>query len=178
MEKLTPKFKWILANNHKINGLEESELIEEDSPADGDKEQAELGHDHSEVVDAEDLGGDDTADAHRGDPHDDADHPHDHLVNDGKELDNSSRFLSERTKDSSKRQTEEDYSKSISSISKYFIKYLNLASIIIKYLNFTYKSILWPLILGQIQFQPAIRNMRKFYMLFKLLLCLDLICYF
>ena len=117
MEKLTPKFKWILANNHKINGLEKSELIEEDSSTDSDKEQAELGHDDAEVVDAEDLGRDDTADAHGGDPHDDAHHPHDDLVNDSKELDNSSRFLSKRSKDSSERQTEENYAKGICSIS-------------------------------------------------------------
>ena len=116
MEKLTPKFKWILANNHKINGLEESELIEEDSPADGDKEQAELGHDHPEVVDAEDLGGDDTADTHRGEPHDDADHPHDALVHHREELNNTRSLGAERSKNSAKSQAEEDDSQGVGSI--------------------------------------------------------------
>ena len=177
MEKLTPKFKWILANNHKINGLEESELIEEDSSADSDEEEAELGHDDSEVVDAEDLGGDDAADAHGGDPHDDVHHLHNHFVNDSKELDNSGRFLSKRSQDSSERQTEEDYAKGICSISKYFSN-KSCINYIIKYFNFTYKSMLWPPILGQRQFPPTIKSIRKFYMLFSTFLCLDLICEF
>ena len=97
MEKLTPKLKWILPHDHKVDGLKDRELVEEDASADGDDEQAELRHDGPDVGDAEDLGGDHAADADGGEPHDDADHPHDHLVDDGEELDDALGLLSERS---------------------------------------------------------------------------------
>ena len=118
MEKLTPKLKWILAHDHKVDGLEESELVEEYASADSHHEQAELGHDGADVGDGEDLGGYDAADADRGEPHDDAHHPHDHLVDDREELDDSSGLLSQGSQNSSKCQAEEDDSKCVRSISK------------------------------------------------------------
>ena len=118
MEKLTPKLKRILAHDHKVDGLEERELVEEDASTHGHDEQAELWHHGADVGHAEDLGGDDAADADGGEPHDDADHPHDDLVDDGEELDNALGLLSERSENSSKRQAEEDDSKCVRSISE------------------------------------------------------------
>ena len=117
MEKLTPKLKRVLAHDHKVDGLEERELVEEDASTDGHDEQAELGHHGADVGHAEDLGGDDAADADRGEPHDDADHPHDDLVNDGEELDDAPSLLSQRSEDSSKCQAEEDDAQGVGSIS-------------------------------------------------------------
>ena len=116
LEHLTPEFEWILADKDKVDGLEDGELIEEDAAADSDNEQTQLGHDHSEVGDTQDLGGNDAADADRADPHDDAHHPHDALVNNSEELNHSSSFGSQRSKNSSKGQTEEDDSKGVGSI--------------------------------------------------------------
>ena len=117
MEKLTPKLKRVLAHDHKVDGLQESELVEEDSSANSDDEEAELRHYSADVGHAKDLGGDDAADADRGEPHDDADHPHDDLVNDGEELDDAPSLLSQRSEDSSKCQAEEDDAQGVGSIS-------------------------------------------------------------
>ena len=108
MEKLTPESKWILANKHKINGLKEGELIEENAATDRQDEETELRESCSEVSDAQDLGGDDAADADGGEPHDDADHLHDDLIHNSKKLDDSSSFFSKRSQHSSKCETEEN----------------------------------------------------------------------
>ena len=96
--------------------MEDDELIEENAATDCDDEESELGHDVAEVGDAEDLGGDDAADADRGDPHDGADHPHDHLVDHGEELDDARRLLTQRSEHGSKSQAEEYDPKSVGSI--------------------------------------------------------------
>ena len=96
--------------------MEDDELIEENAATDSDDEESELGHDVAEVGDAEDLGGDDAADADGGDPHDGADHPHDHLVDHGEELDDTRRLLTQGSEHSSKSQAEEYDPKSVGSI--------------------------------------------------------------
>ena len=124
MEKLTPKLKRVLAHDHKVDGLQESELVEEDSSTNGDDEEAELRHHSADVGHAKDLGGDDAANADRGEPHDDADHPHDHLIDDGEELDDAAGLLSKRSENRSKSQAEEDDSQCVRSISKKRIQHL------------------------------------------------------
>ena len=118
LEKLTPKLKRVLPHDHKVDGLQESELVEEDSSTNSDDEEAELRHHGADVSYAKDLGGDDAADANGGEPHDDADHPHDDLVNDGEELDDATGLLSKRSENSSKSQAEEDDSQCVRSIPK------------------------------------------------------------
>ena len=113
---MTPKAKWILANKHKVNGLQEGELVQEYAATDCDNEQSKLGESGLEVVNTENLGGNDTADANRGDPHDDTDHSHDDLIHNREELNHTSRFLSQTSQNSSKCQTEEDDSQSVGSI--------------------------------------------------------------
>ena len=162
LEKLTPKLKWVLPHDHKVDGLEESELIEEDSSADCHDEQAELGHHGADVSDAEDLGGDDAADADRGEPHDDADHPHDDLVNDGEELDDAPGLLSKGSENSSKCQAEEDDSKCVGSISKKRpIQHLMSHDLTRGGSPLTCKSIPLPAIRGQRQFQPGMKKSLK-----------------
>ena len=124
MEKLTPKLKRVLAHDHKVDGLQESELVEEDSSANSDDEEAELRHHSADVGHAKDLGGDDAADADGGEPHDNADHPHDHLVDDGEELNDATGLLSKRSENRSKGQAEEDDSQCVRSISKKRIQHL------------------------------------------------------
>ena len=118
LEKLTPKLKRVLAHDHKVDGLQESELVEEDSSTNSDDEQAELRHHRADVGDAKDLGGDHAADADGGEPHYDPDHPHDDLVDDGEELDDTTGLLSKRSENRSKSQAEEDDSECVRSIPK------------------------------------------------------------
>ena len=113
---MTPKAKWILANKHKVNGLQKGELVQENAATDCDNEQSKLGEGGLEVVNTENLGGNDTADANRGDPHDDTDHPHDNLIHNREELNHTRCFLSQTSQNSSKSQTEEDDSQSVGSI--------------------------------------------------------------
>ena len=116
LEHLTPELEWVLPDKHEVDGLEQGELVQEDATADSDDEETKLGHDHGEVGDTEDLGGDDTADTHRGEPHDDADHPHDALVHHREELNNTRSLGAERSKNSAKSQAEEDDSQGVCSI--------------------------------------------------------------
>ena len=159
MEKLTPKLKRVLPHDHKVDGLEESELVEEDSSTNGDDEEAELRHHSADVGHAKDLGGDDAADADRGEPHDDADHPHDDLINDGEELDDSLGLLSKGSENSSKCQAEEDDSKRVGSISKKSTIQHLLSHDLTQ--GPTCKSIPLPAIRGQRQFQPSMKGSLK-----------------
>ena len=108
MEQSSPECERVLANKEKVNDLEDCELIKEDPAARGEDEHGQLGHHGPEVVNFKDLGGNNTANANRRDPHDGGDHPHDDLVNDGEELNDPGGLLSNSTENNAKGQAEED----------------------------------------------------------------------
>ena len=59
------------------------------------------------------LGTDDATDSDRGDPHDDADHPHDHLVDNKPEVDDWLGTLAHTAEDGTEGETEEDNAESV-----------------------------------------------------------------
>lgn len=63
LEKPQPKSERVFADENKIDELEDGELVEEDPSDDRHDEVAQLRHDQHQILDAQNLGADDTADS-------------------------------------------------------------------------------------------------------------------
>ncbi len=108
MEHVPPEAEGVLPHHGQVDELEHRELVEEDAGDDGDDEERELRHKEAELGDAEDLGADDGADAHGGDPHDAVDHAHDDLVHHREESNHGLARRAQGAQDGAEGQAEED----------------------------------------------------------------------
>lgn len=88
-------------------------MVDEDTDDDGGDEPAQLGHDEDDVVHGEDLAGNDAADPDGSEPDDAGDHFHDHVKDDGEEVDDDFGSLAESAEDGAEGEAEDDDSDGI-----------------------------------------------------------------
>ncbi len=68
MQQAPPEAERILANDYKVDQLQDCELVQEDPGDNGNNEESELRHDHRQFIHAQDLCANDTSDSDRRDP--------------------------------------------------------------------------------------------------------------
>lgn len=106
----------ILAQEHKVDQLHNHQLIEEHSDRNGHNKPHQLSHHQRQVLDAQDLTSYHTTYADRGQPHDTADHPHDHFEDGREEVDHHLALAADRSQERAEDQTKEDNAQGVGAL--------------------------------------------------------------